>query len=172
MPSHEAGPFDSAPYRGPRLIAFPNAATAAFLDRPTLLHGQSAREVLEQVAGHARERRLSIETALTRLEDLRERLIAKLDALDPDPDLEPVLSCLEAMDQRKWWKGANDDRECGDDDEPSLGAIAAMNQRFWSYGGSHDYEAEHDGREPDPVESCDWPDDGDQTRFRAQPELV
>ena len=74
------------------------------------------------------------------IEDHIERLIAVLDEIDPDPDLEP-------------WLGSGDDREDenehgGDtvdephdqadegDDEPSLGRLETIEQTRGSYSGS------------------------------------
>ena len=63
----------------------------------------------------ARRRKLSrreaITAALIRLEDLRTELVAKLDLLDDDPDLEPSLGSLGSTystpwaDQRHWAGG-------------------------------------------------------------------
>lgn len=68
-----------------------------------------------------------------------ERLIALLDRLSPDPDLEE--------------NGDND--ACGSEHEPTLGSLDRMvDQGRWAEGVNASYrdeppEAEHDGREPD-----------------------
>jgi uncharacterized protein YbjT (DUF2867 family) len=109
--------------------------TDAFLRRPVVLHGLTARQILVVRARWHRdataERRAHIVSVLNRLENLREQLITKLDAMDGDPDLE-----------------ADADFEEGGDLEPSLGSIMATNQRAWAMGGCRDIEHEHDGREP------------------------
>ena len=141
-----------------------------------MFFGLSARQVLHAVAqGHydaTAERRIYIEAMIERVGDLWQRLIAKLDALDADPDLEPFLSAWEAWDQRRRYVGGSDDRECGDDDEPSLGACEKVCQLYWSNGGDNDAEYEHDGKEPDQEEGCDWPDEGDQTKLYSTPEPI
>ena len=90
-----------------------------FLSRPVRLHGLTARQVLKAVVTEhieaTRDRRACIEGMLERLADLRDRLVAKLDALDADSDLEPFLAAFERWDQRRWTAGVDDDRECGDD---------------------------------------------------------
>ncbi len=134
------------------VTAIDTAATNAFLDRPVFFFRRTARDVLRAVAGEhveiTRPRRECIEDMLDRLEDLRQRLISRLDALDADPDLEPFLSAFERWDQRRWTAGVDDDRECGDDLEPYLSANNAVDQRTWSQGGATDNEWEHDGKEP------------------------
>ena len=85
-----------------------------------------------------------------------DRLIAALDLMDADPDLE-----VDGTDEG-----------CGDDEpefgwtaaqartgsyawndvfalEPSLGSINDINQTHWSRGRLDDCEQQHDGREPD-----------------------
>ncbi len=79
----------------PTIVPLRTLAMDRYLADPVQLHGLTARQVFE--AGAARRydatrlRRLYIEGTLERLADLRDRLIAKLDALDADPDLEPLL---------------------------------------------------------------------------------
>lgn len=132
-----------------RIVAIPTAATDAFLDRPGLFLGKSAAEIVElkraarvcRTAG----RRAYIEAMLERLADLRDQLVAKLDALDADPDLE--------------------DDELGEDQgdrEPSLGSSNRVDQRAWSLGSCNDAEQEHDGREPE----CE--DEGDDSDREAE----
>jgi hypothetical protein len=103
--------------------------------------------------------------AVARLEALAEEIVAKLDELEGDPDLEPVLGAPEPVsgkssanaateaDQSHWARGGDaDERETGEDDEPSLGSVAVSewsNQTRWAQGNSNDAEEEHDGREPD-----------------------
>jgi hypothetical protein len=158
----------------PRVVALPTAATEKWLARPVLLHGLTARQVLSAVIKEhydaTRERRMFIEGTLERLEDLRQRLIAKLDALDADPDLEPCLGAMERWDQRKWARTGDDDREDDPaDEEPNLSATNHIDQRAWSMGGATELEWEHDGKEPDCSEACPWPDEGDQSRFPGAP---
>ncbi|MFO1126393.1 MAG: hypothetical protein U1E25_14690 [Methylocystis sp.] len=67
-------------------------------------------------------------------------LVALLDEIDGDPDLEEddPLEDVEPL-------------EDGGDDEPSLGAPGAAflpSQSHWSQGAGDDLEDEHDGREP------------------------
>ena len=113
-------------------------------------------------------RRTGMARALRRLEDLREKMIDKLDALTIDPDLEPSLGAAEYLSHLcplpriydaafRWAQGTSDDREADGgrldardaDLEPSLGASVALNQRRWASAGFEDREQEHDGREPD-----------------------
>jgi hypothetical protein len=147
----------------------PTLVMEAFLARPVTLWQVCAHDILNGVEhawrGALKPRRRRIEEALERLEDLRERLIAKLDALDGDPDLEPWLSASDGMNQRFWATLGADDREVGDDDEPYLSATNIVDQRAWSLGGATDLEDEHDGREPEIGEGCYWPDEGDQSTF-------
>jgi len=124
----------------------PTLAMEAFLGRPVALWEIPAHDILNGVDRAYREackpRRQRIEDALERLEDLRGRLIARLDAMDGDPDLEPFLSATDLIDQR-----------------------------LWSLGGATDKEDEHDGCEPDVDDEIDdhygggWPDEGDQSKF-------
>lgn len=172
----------------PRVVAIPTRATELYLGRPVLLHRHSAKRVLQVVDGALfdanAERRAYIEAALERLADLRDRLVAKLDAMDADADLEPSLSALDGWDQRHRSDGPTDDREDDAGDlEPSLGSLDRIDQRAWACGGCSDLEYEHDGREPccedegaqcddegidadrepDCDETCHWQDEGDQT---------
>lgn len=95
-----------------------------------------------------------------------EHILAALDVLDGDPDLEPSLGSLEndqwiftwgtvrgrIGDQTDWTGGGTADLEEGHDGaEPSLGAAHDKNQhRAWSrFDAGDDRELEHDGREPD-----------------------
>ena len=92
------------------------------------------------------------------LEALIEAAIARLDDVEPDPDLEPdgdgepILGAPEARSGS--WNGLapdayTDDREADDGDgEPSLGSLNRVPQTRWAAGGSDDFEDEHDGREP------------------------
>ena len=137
----------------PRVVPLATAAMDKFLSRPVRLYGLTARQVLRAVVTEhieaTRDRRACIEGMLERLADLRDSLVAKLDALDADPDLEPFLGAFARWDQRQWCEGADDDRECGDDLEPYLSATNHADQRCWSLGGANDLESEHDGREPE-----------------------
>lgn len=93
------------------------------------------------------------------LEAKIEALIAQLDALDGDPDLEPSVSAIGY--------NVTDDREgCDvlDEGEQSLGWTLAMKQdgrRWFAHDWSGlDCEAEHDGREPDDDDEDSDPDHG------------
>jgi hypothetical protein len=87
------------------------------------------------------------------MERLVEDLIAALDAVDGNRDIE------------------EDAGDCGEPEEcfePSLGSLDnAKNQERWAYGNSMDSEHEHDGREPDsddePLEG--WPEREGQGPF-------
>ena len=75
----------------------------------------------------------SLELTRLRIEDMIERLLAMLDEIDGDPDLEdgaddedggdlePSLGSLSpakhGIDQRNWSHGSTDDREHADEDE-------------------------------------------------------
>ncbi|MGA0603515.1 hypothetical protein ACO2Q3_22600 [Caulobacter sp. KR2-114] len=111
----------------PCVVAIPTVATDAFLRWPRLFVGRSAVDILRigaaAKANATLARRRHLEAALERLEDLRESLIAKLDALDGEPDFEDE-GLLE---------------ECGDA-EPSIGSIGCLDQRFWALGDCTDLE--------------------------------
>ena len=136
----------------PKVVPIPTAATNAFLDRPVFFFRRTARDVLRAVAGEhievTRPRRQCIEDMLERLADLRDSLVAKLDALDADPDLEPFLSAYDYRDQRQWARMDEDDLEDETDHEPYLSATNALDQRAWSIGDPSDLEWEHRGDEP------------------------
>ncbi|MGA0601763.1 hypothetical protein ACO2Q3_13740 [Caulobacter sp. KR2-114] len=114
-----------------RVVAIPTAATDAFLRWPRLFVGRSANQILRigeaAKANATLARRRHLEAALERLEDLRESLIAKLDAIDGEPDFEDE-GLLE---------------ECADA-EPTLGSIGRLDQRFWALGDRTDLEVECD----------------------------
>ena len=81
-------------------------------------------------ARRLRARRAWLETALEHLAGLTERVIAELDSIDPDADLEPSLGAAETMDQRRWAAGDRDDREGPDADrEPDDFQAAPAGQR-------------------------------------------
>ena len=92
-----------------------------------------------------------------KMEEAIERLLAILDAVDPDPEAEPRLGSNEdhagwraTGDQRHWGNSGTEDREDEPEGpEPSLGWTASIIQagRGW-LGGLDDAEQEHDGREP------------------------
>ena len=98
--------------------------------------------------------------AVERLEGLADAIVAELDRIYGDPNLEdgseaePILSASETVNQSHWNDGASDDREQDDEREPSLGSIGSnsnadlADQRRWASGGTGDLEDEHDGREP------------------------
>ena len=86
-----------------------------------------------------------VEHTIQRLLDAAERLMWELDDSDGDPDVEPSLGALAALDQRQWPSGVTDDREelcedeggaCEDegaasgDDEPWLGACPPYGAAF------------------------------------------
>ena len=81
-------------------------------------------------------------TLRQRVEAAVERLIAALDAMDGDPDL-----------------------------EPSLGAVGSSflaeraDQRLWANGDRLDLEEQHDA-EPDDFHLCLWADEGETDRRR------
>lgn len=117
---------------------------------------------------------------VARLEALADEIIALLDELQGEPDLEPVLGALElsphfttqafreGLDQRRWADtGDVDEREPTDDDEPSLGSLDSCGSTFpkvdrWAGGGSSDLEDEHDGREPEDDSEPQCEDEGAQ----------
>ena len=98
--------------------------------------------------------------AVERLERLADFIVAELDRIYGDPDLEegaeaePILAASEAMNQSRWNDVASDDREQDDEREPSLGSVGSnanadlADQRRWASGCTSDAEDEHDGREP------------------------
>lgn len=79
---------------------------------------------------------------LTRIEieNEIERLISVLDAMEPDPDLEPYLGAPERI-SGSWWAPHHntDERETDEaDDEPSLGAPnVQMPPPLYRLGGGH-----------------------------------
>ncbi len=96
----------------------------------------TAREAFWMVAPAPAERVIVIEAALERLDDLRDRLIAKLDGMSADPDLKPSLGFPES----------------------------AIDQSAWGHGDRFDLELESDF-EPDDVLQFAWPNAGDQPRI-------
>jgi hypothetical protein len=82
------------------------------------------------------------------VEEAIERLLAVLDAADPDPDLEANGDAEPSL--------AGYPHDCGGDlefdpseDEHSLGSLdRRIDQTGWAQGLGGDYEQEHDGREP------------------------
>ena len=102
------------------------------------------------------------------IEDRIERLIAILDAADPDPDLEPSLAGGICTDDRE-----------GDsaDDEPELGWTGDVDQeralRSLRIAGEYNHsESEHDDREPslgslDQVTNQTWWAAGDHRDLEA-----
>lgn len=74
------------------------------------------------------------------IEDEIERLLTALDAMDPDPDLEPSLGAAERLGGNWWAPSHNtDDRESDEaDDEPSLGAPnVQLPAPLYRLGGGH-----------------------------------
>ena len=118
--------------------------------------------------GAQRQRHADLQRALERLEDLREQLITKLDALEGDPDLEPALGANGLMDQTRWADGS-----------PALMAYADLEEQCEGGGGDDACEdeagaCEDEGadtdREPDHEhEACHWQDEGDQTCLKPHP---
>lgn len=99
--------------------------------------------------------RIRLEAACDRLERLAAQIIADLDLVEGDPDLE------------------DPDLEDGGDDEPSLGATEYRDQRRWAAqepgardldreeqcedeGGACEDEGAEFDREPDDDDLCDW----------------
>ena len=87
-----------------------------------------------------------------------ERLLAAMDAMDGDPDFEPMLGAGESgcwpSDQRRWIQGGDtDEREAVSEDE----------------GAQCEGEGDHDEREPEVGDMCNWQDEGDQTTLRQLP---
>ena len=106
-----------------------------------------------------RQMRRRLETALEQLLAAAEAIVADLDEIDGDPDLEPSLGSLGATyhtgsDQRLTHHGVTDDREhdAGDDREEVC-----------------EGEGDYDEREPDQDHMCNWQDEGDQTKLRQLP---
>lgn len=96
--------------------------------------------------------RLRLEAACEALESLAARIIAKLDYLGPDPDLEDdELESNFGSPGRVWCdKLIPDEAEADDaDDEPWLAAPEGV-QSYASFicGGRHEFEDDDDGREP------------------------
>jgi hypothetical protein len=108
-----------------------------------------------------------------KIEAALERLIAALDALDPDPDLEEggddepdqdaeaSLSATNAVNQEQawssgWFQGSDlefdGETAPSADSEPSLGSPEHCPQVHWAQGGRDDRE-DDDEREWDPAES-------------------
>lgn len=131
-----------------QVLPIATRAMDAFLAAPVQLFGVDAGTILRDASAAVydvnRDRRRRIEGMLERLEDLRQSLIAKLDAIDGDPDLEPYLSSLG-------WRAPLESDECEPDAdfEPSLSAGGLIDQRCWIIGGDTDAEDEHCGREPE-----------------------
>lgn len=110
-----------------------------------------------------RSARARLEVLLEHLLDTTHKVIAELDALDGDTDLEPSLATPERhpnagryaaadMGQLRWAQGAADDREEECEDEGAQCDDEGV-------CGLHDPD-----REPDHThEACHWQDEGDQT---------
>jgi hypothetical protein len=81
------------------------------------------------------------------VEDAIERLIAILDAMDGDPDVEDG---ADAEPPFGWTRDGDHGSNSQDEEEPSLGWTAGFSHQGsgW-HGGTDDREDEHDGREPD-----------------------
>lgn len=103
-----------------------------------------------------------------RMEKAVESLLAALDIMDGDADLEPALGSPEVgygrrrrtagtLDQRRWAAGdlaaAADEREDVSEDE----------------GGACEDEGSFDEKEWDLDNLCNWQDEGDQTALRSLP---
>lgn len=92
------------------------------------------------------DRRARLEAGLERLADLREEMIARLDAIDGDCDLEDGGDLEPSI---CGYQGFTDLELDKADDEPSLGWPLGMSQLRLDRGASDEREGEHDGREPD-----------------------
>lgn len=84
------------------------------------------------------ELRKKLDRAADQLTDALGRIVAMLDAIDGDFDIE------------------DDETEDQGDSEPSLGSINRADQRVWAAGGCSDTEHEHDGKEPDVDREADY----------------
>lgn len=103
-----------------------------------------------------RRRHTALRSALERLEELRERLIGRLDELEGDPDLEPSLGSSVLMDQTRWAEGS-----------PAMMAYADLEEQCEDEGGGCEDEGADTDREPDHEhEACHWQDEGDQTALK------
>lgn len=127
----------------------------------------------------ARQVRAVLETALERLLSTAEAVLADLDALDADADLEPGLGSPEVrtngmardwragdwapfngVDQTRWAAGATDDREDDDEREPDVDDEHPLG--WESHGSQRTLEAGANDGEP----SLGWPERMDQARDR------
>ncbi len=77
-----------------------------------------------------------------RIETAIEKLIAALDACDPDPDIEDGFDLEE--DPAEGGLGDMDGVNEQHIGEPTLGGTANFDQRLWAAGSNDDCEQEHD----------------------------
>jgi len=115
---------------------------------------------------NSRQKRQLMEAALDRLLSAVEGVLADLDTLDGEADLEPSLGFLErhnslastSGDQRRITQGAQDDREVECEDE----------------GAQCEDEGSDTDSEPDETHGaglslCNWQDEGDQSELLCLP---
>lgn len=137
----------------------PATINPALPERGALVLPTRARTVAEFIARIEPDERPAtrerIAAAIEKLGAILDELIASLDLLDGDPDLEP-----NNGEPNKYGLDELEGASIGEDTdaEPLLGWTATLNQtaRDW-HGRVDDTEAEHDGREPD----CDSEESGD-----------
>ena len=125
-----------------------------------------------------------------RIEEMVERLIAVLDTVDGDPDLEPTSGSVECYDQEVSWAWTPrqfiqtkargrvalveiEDGARSEDKEPSLGSLEQIDQSYWgndpNYQPDLEWQCEDEGFDSDSeAEPADeWrvvPHQEDQTR--------
>jgi hypothetical protein len=99
---------------------------------------------------------LELERIRPMIESEIDRLIAALDLIDADPDLEADGSDEEMPDAEPelgWTATQARTGKYGGEDpyayEPSLGSTNDVNQTHWWRGRLDDCKEQHDGREPD-----------------------
>ncbi|MDI7775515.1 hypothetical protein [Asticcacaulis sp. EMRT-3] len=120
------------------------------------------QRIVMHPAEQKRQARKRLVKVARKLEWALDQIIAALDEIDGDPDLEPDLGSVTTapyQNQRDWAQGVNDNREHDPAEdrlfdesewEPSLGEPEGrVNQLGWGKSGTRDLEADHDGREPE-----------------------
>lgn len=100
--------------------------------------------------------RARLEAACAHLEAIAAGIIAELDLLVPDGELEPqgddepTLGATTDGPQSWWaWTGRQDLEEDPSDGEPWLGSVGHIDQRHWNAGGRRDLE--HDTADDEPL---------------------
>jgi hypothetical protein len=100
-------------------------------------------EITRLLNGQNLDYRRSLAKLRKAAEDEVERLIAFLDKIAPDPDLEPYLSDTNGEGEQDIdtieWDGDCDD-EAGEPVEPSLSALENIDQSNWSQGNRRERE--------------------------------